>query len=70
MRAFTVRLIWSPEKSNEILMLLVYDIFTSGIYFVLIQDVVETLEEKRKAKAAVYYEHKKKLQVRTSQASQ
>ena len=31
MRAFTVRLIWSPEKSNEILMLLVYDIFTSGI---------------------------------------
>lgn len=27
------------------------------------QDVVATLEEKRKAKAAVYYEHKKKLMV-------
>lgn len=32
--------------------------------FVLIQDVLETLEEKRKAKAAVYYEHKKKVEVR------
>ena len=28
------------------------------------QDVLETLEEKRKAKAAVYYEHKKKVEVR------
>ena len=38
----------------------------SPLEFVLFKDVVETLEEKRKAKAAVYYEHKKKLQVRTS----
>ncbi|RMX36777.1 hypothetical protein pdam_00008961, partial [Pocillopora damicornis] len=28
------------------------------------KDVLETLEEKRKAKAAVYYEHKKKVEVR------
>lgn len=35
MRAFAVGLICSREKSNEILMLLVYDIFTLGICFVL-----------------------------------
>ena len=34
------------------------------ILFYFFQDVLETLEEKRKAKAAVYYEHKKKIQVR------
>ncbi|XP_020622818.1 60S ribosomal protein L13a-like [Orbicella faveolata] len=34
------------------------------------KDVLETLEEKRKAKAAVYYEHKKKLQKLKQKAEQ
>ncbi|KAL9968832.1 hypothetical protein ACROYT_G020970 [Oculina patagonica] len=34
------------------------------------KDVLETLEEKRKAKAAVYYEHKKKIQKLKQKAEQ
>ena len=33
------------------------------MYFLSCQDVIKTLEEKRKAKSAVYYEQKKKLLV-------